>query len=433
VTTKVGAIVVGAGPAGLAAARRLHEAGTSVLVLEARDRVGGRAHTDPRFADFPVERGAEFIHGHLAPTHDLVRQAGLSTVEVRRIGALWWGSDDRPAVPRAALPAEYESRIAAGLAAYECLGADPAAHAALRGAAPDRSVADYLRAVPLDDATVTLMDILRGQPNAADLARLSAADVARELLTDRAGEHDFRVREGYSALFEWYARDLPLRLRTPVRRVCQQSGGVLVEGERLSAEAHCCVVAVPVSLLRAGAIAFEPRLSPPKADATRALETEPATKLIYRFDAPVWDDSISYLAHDGLVARWWTPGFGRAGAAVITAYVTAGRAAVLDGMDEREALERGLIELGALLGRSDLAARCEAATRVSWMGDPWARGGYAHVPVGAAAARDALAAPEGRLLFAGEATVTDGNPQTVHGALESGWRAAGECLELLAS
>jgi monoamine oxidase len=98
-------------------------------------------------------------------------------------------------------------------------------------------------------------------------------------------------------------------------------------------------------------------------------------------------------------------------------------------MPEANALHLGLAEMSRLLGRSDLAARCVNARRVAWAHDLYARGGYAHLLPDAAAARPQLAQPEGNVLFfAGEATAYDTNPQTVHGAIESGWRAAREAL-----
>ena len=160
-----------------------------------------------------------------------------------------------------------------------------------------------------------------------------------------------------------------------------------------------------------------------------AFRTAAATKLFYRFREPLWDESLAYMMHTGLAARWWTSGYGRPGAAVLCCFVTADRATQLDAMSAAEALQVGLDELAGLLGRSDLLEQCLAAKRIAWAHDPYARGGYAHLPPGAAAARPILAQPEkDRLFFAGEATAYDSNPQTVHGAIESGWRAAAEIL-----
>ncbi|MCB0187576.1 MAG: FAD-dependent oxidoreductase, partial [Caldilineaceae bacterium] len=100
-----------------------------------------------------------------------------------------------------------------------------------------------------------------------------------------------------------------------------------------------------------------------------------------------------------------------------------------DVIAEEDALKLGLDDLAYLLNREDVHAKCVAAKRVTWAADPYALGGYAHIPPGAGAARPILARPEGaQLFFAGEATAYDTNPQTVHGAIESGWRAAAEVL-----
>lgn len=103
-------------------------------------------------------------------------------------------------------------------------------------------------------------------------------------------------------------------------------------------------------------------------------------------------------------------------------FITAERAQI-DALSEADALTVGLEELGQLLGRNDSSSHLVAAKRHSWAADPLALGGYAHVPPGAADARIELARPEANILFfAGEATAYDSNPQTVHGAIESGWR-----------
>lgn len=141
----------------------------------------------------------------------------------------------------------------------------------------------------------------------------------------------------------------------------------------------------------------------------------------------------------GLFARWWTPGYGRTNPelphkSIIIAYVTAERAKKVDALSEAEAVQLGLQELCQLLQlQQHEASLClVSAKRVSWAAEPFIWGGYAHVPpgVGGFNIRVDLAKPEaGVLFFAGEATAHDSNPQTVHGALQSGWRAAKEVLE----
>jgi len=412
-------LIIGAGAAGLAAGRALHDAGYDILILEARDRIGGRAWTDHTFADFPVELGAEFIHGEHAITHDLVRQAGLHTIPVVRMDNLWWSHDGQPAAHRDKLPAPIREVIEGLLRDYHQM--------------PDHvktpmSVGHYLRERGWDNDALKVVDVLLAQTCCAQIDDLSCADLIREMRADHAGSEEFRIEEGYGALFDWYSRDLPIRLNMHVRRIRWTKEGVMVTAKDELFLAERCIITVPVPVLRG--LRFDPPLSLHKRRAINAFDTDAATKLIYRFREPLWDDSLTFMAHTGVAARWWTPGYGRDGAAVIACYITAKRARGIDRMTAGDALELGLTDLGQLLGLGleHLKRDLVAAKRVSWAGDPYARGGYAHLSIGHADARPILAQPEGGVLFfAGEATAYDTNPQTVHGAIESGLRAAREC------
>jgi monoamine oxidase len=135
------------------------------------------------------------------------------------------------------------------------------------------------------------------------------------------------------------------------------------------------------------------------------------------------------MAHDGLFARWWTPAQHLPGAPLLCCYVTAERARAVDALTDEALPARALAELATLLGEPGVGAGCVAWRRMAWAADPLALGGYAHVPPRAADARPTFAAPDGeRLFFAGEASAYETNPQTVHGAIESGLRAAVEAL-----
>jgi monoamine oxidase len=419
-------IIIGAGAAGLMAARRLHDAGVAVRVIEARDRIGGRIWTAEGLAPFPIELGAELIHGESTLTRRLLAAAGLHDLPVDRYGRLRW-SDGGPARPLAELPVDLHDTIDAIKAAYRELPDRP-----WGDGVPDMSLADYLRERGFAGAALEIADVLLAQTCCAPLSSLSCADLAREMRADHAGPLEFRVAEGYGALLSWLARDLPITLGAPAHTLSWGSQGVAVETEARVFTAARCVVTLPVGVLQTGALRFDPPLSPAKQKAIAAMRSEAATKLFYRFDAPLWDSELTFMAHLGVASRWWTPGYGRAGAAVAASYITAGRAEQIDAMGEAEAVRLGLDELGGLLGLGDIAGRCVMARRISWAPDPYALGGYAHVPPGAAHARVDLAAPEGDMLFfAGEATAYDTNPQTVHGAFESGLRAAEEILSMV--
>jgi monoamine oxidase len=408
-------LIIGAGAAGIAAGRMLHDAGCDVLILEARDRIGGRIHTDFSFADFPVELGAEFIHGERTVTHDLVNQAGLATIPVVRMDNLWWAEAGHKAMPRQAASLD---QLLSDYASLE--------HAHL---STDISLADYLDTRGWRDEAMA--DVLLAQTCCARLQDLSCYDLIREMHADHAGHDEARIREGYAPLLVRYSRDLRIRLNAPVSEIQWSQDDVTVIAGGEAFQAGKCIITVPVSILQTDAIRFDPPLSEEKRWAIHNLHVEPATKLIYRFREPLWPDHLTYMAHTGLAVRWWTPGYGRPDAAVICAYITAERARQIDRLDETAALTTGLRELGQLLGipLATLQPQMIAARRVSWAADPYTLGGYAHVRPGGVEARPVLARPEAdTLFFAGEATAYDTNPQTVHGAIESGQRAAQECI-----
>nr|MBA3873752.1 FAD-dependent oxidoreductase [Anaerolineae bacterium] len=324
-------IIIGAGAAGLAAGRKLHDAGKKILIIEARDRIGGRIHTSYDFVDgTPIELGAEFIHGEHAATHELVKQAGLHTIPVDRYGKLRWAPYSLPAVPLAELPTELRATISGLFMHYRALPD----HAPL----PDVSLAHYLRERGWNEEALKVADVLLAQTCCATLETLSCADLIREMRVDHAGKEEFRIREGYGELLKWYSRELPIQLNTAVRDVIWGEQGVTVVTTREDYRAHRCIMTVPVSILARGSIRFNPPLSSEKQQAVAAFRTEAATKLIYRFHEPFWDADLTFMCHTGLASRWWTPAYGRDGAAVICCFATAEKAQILDEQEENRAL-----------------------------------------------------------------------------------------------
>jgi monoamine oxidase len=406
-------LVIGAGAAGLGAARALADAGRRVVILEARDRIGGRVWTDHSFGPVPVERGAEFIHGERAETWAWVRHAGLTTASHAR----WSGrrialGDGRLAGPdllreRPDLRRVFDLEEA--LAAY---------------AGPDCSLADWLAANDFSALAAHIADVRLAHSNCATPTTISVAELAHELRLDDRGPGDFHILEGYGRVLAAVADGLDVRLDTPVTAIRWGADGVEATTSRGAFTASSAVVTLPLALLKAGAVRFDPPLPEEKQHAIAALAMNPAMKLLLRFAEPFWDPDMTFLTADQPVAVWWTV---RHGAPLLTGFLTGPRAARLAAYGAEEAIARGLAQLDALF--EGAPSRLFAAGQlVDWAADEWARGGYSSVPPGAHGQRDALARAVGPLHFAGEATVVDNNPATVHGALHSGGRVAAEII-----
>jgi len=432
--------IIGAGAAGLAAAHALRGHGMSLVVFEARERVGGRILTDrdPR-TNLPVELGAEFIHGSAPLTEGLLRHAGLTSHDV--------GGEHRAAERGRLRRAEFLGAI------------DRVMHHADPDSA-DLSAAAFLARRPggpsLARARGVTRRFLEGF-HAADLRQLSVLAVTPaegESLTEAAGRLG-RVDQGYAGITHWLARDLrsSLRLGHVVRAVEWRPGRATLTVLRRSRASTRCgaravIVTVPLGVLKAppsarGAIAFEPR--PQRVErALAGLAMGSAVRLCVAFRRPPWDrdgfvaasagtERLSFLHLAGTRFQvCWTAYPHRAPLAVAwcggpaaTALSSAGRAQVLDAV--RSDLARAL---------RTTPGRIEGSVRRvwwhNWDQDPYARGAYSYVRVGGGAASRTLARPqEGTLFFAGEATDPQGG--TVEAALASGRRAARQVLSLLAT
>ncbi|HRN19268.1 MAG: NAD(P)/FAD-dependent oxidoreductase [Trueperaceae bacterium] len=417
-------LVVGAGMAGLGAARALLDARgeLEVMVLEARERLGGRAHTDHRFAGFPVELGAEFIHGERSIVWKHVERLGLETVR--------WTKEEDSWV-----------RLADGrrLNMLEARAADPALEVArswhLPPSRPRRheSFGGYLRRLGFDH--VRLDYVRRMYANAAgeSLRFLDATSALEGLHRDLAdGEQDHRILEGYGAVVEALGVGPEIFTGTIVTRIEWNQGGVVVhDHEGHVYRAHTALITLPLGVLQAGGVEFDPPLPESKERALAGLGMGPVAKLLYRFADTITPDEITAVYAAGNPPMWWSPSAGHptTEAVVWTALVTGDGAVELVRLGEADALERGLEALRRELGRPGL--RPQASVVVDWTTDPFARGGYSHVRPGHHGARELLAEPTPPLYWAGEATAPEARAATVQGAILSGERAAAEILRAL--
>jgi monoamine oxidase len=392
-------IVIGAGAAGLAAARTLEAAGRRTIVLEARDRIGGRVHTDRSFAGFPIERGAEFLHGKRGLSRQMARDMALPDV---------------PAIPAlrgyTASGGRVRGLLAWMLTTPSCWPLVPFALSLSKHAGDDASVDELLERRKPSPTLRRLVDVMCNSAGAS-AHELSAREVSRLLQGDET-QGDFRLPGGYDQLIERIGDRLDVRLSTPVELVEWSDQQVRVNG----LTARAVVITVPLAVLPS--LRFEPALPLEKTRAAGALRMGPGMKVLLSFRERFWPARASFIILEGAPPIVWTP---RDDAPVLVAFATGGHASLL-----HDPIAQTMDELAKAFGREvkDLLVRADVA---DWSRDPWTRGSYSSVPPHATAAREALAASVGPLHFAGEATDVRA-PATVSGAIASGNRAASEIL-----
>ena len=441
-------VIIGAGVAGLAAARHLASCGVRVQVLEARDRIGGRIVTRraPGFLD-PMELGAEFIHGEAPETYELLESAGLRSVDI----------DGR----------RYElrgRRLQQADDFWEQLhGVTRLLPAALRRAGSDLAFSAFLDRKPggrrAAHARHTLLRFAEGFLG-ADPARLSARSMSGD--DDPTGDPEAqrmgRVVDGYDRLVDAMAAPIAgaIRLSTVVTRITWQRGLVEIESRsaagrrRPTVTASHVLLTVPLGVLKSSAGAIgDIDVTPPltmKAEALAGMDMGTVVRVVLRFRSRFWTgdsvarraggaslDALSFVqANDETFPVWWTHYPSRS--PIIVGWRGGPGARDLDRLKDDQVVVEALGSLERIFGtsRRRLGALLEGAWLHRWDSDPFSRGAYSYQLVGGAQAPEALARPvRGTLFFAGEATAPDGRIGTVDGAIASGLRAAKQILRAI--
>ncbi len=397
------AIVVGAGFAGLSAAEALHRVGVDVVVLEARDRVGGRVWSRPLSNGAVVEMGAEFI----LPGNTVI--TGLAD----RFGIGLWSKGMRygDREPCGGIGVDRPTQLAAAEAVRDALAGRP------EGASP-LSAAELLDSLDLDPGA---REAIRARLEVSTANVAEAVDAAALADIAAHGEDECpSVAGGNQGIALALAKELgaAVHLSSPVERVVRDAAGVRVTAGGAEVAGDVALIAVPASVI--GRIAFEPALPEDTARALAAVVYGHAAKLFVPLRETPPPSAVLSVPE-----RYWTwTATGARGAVQPVVHAFAGSAPALAALRVEEGAETWLASLERL--RPELELDRDGALLSTWDDDPWVGAAYStRGPAGADG--DALARPVGPLHFCGEHTA-GGWAALMEGALRSGLRAAGEVL-----
>lgn len=401
-STDCDVVIIGAGVAGLSAARHLQSLGRSFVMLEARDRIGGRAWTQD-FMGVPVDRGAQWLHS--AAINPLAKVANArnavlspsTTAEGRLFDAPGQVGRDA-AAPLALSERALERR-------YRRRGREVAEASLADFAVEDAALAANMTAFTIGE-----------EPD-----RIAASDVA--MLAAHGA--DLSVGGGLGRLVQDLGTDVPVRLASRVERIdWSMPGGVLVTGPFGSLRARACLITVPPAVLASpSGIRFTPELPVAKQAAIERLPMGAFTKVALRLDAPALNLPL-YSVEMQRFERGWRHALHHAQrSGLVTLMISGDAARDLVNAGEKAAIAEAKDVLSAIAG-SSAAANVQGGLLSEWLSDPLALGSYAHVTPGRGDPRRDLALPVAdRLFFAGD-TVGGDLSMTVGGAWRAGKAAA---------
>ena len=411
--SEVDVAIIGAGAAGLGAARALETTGLSVIVLEARDRVGGRAHTIMAGPHITFDLGCGWLHS--ANENSFVGIAERLNIEIDKSRPPWREQGFDAGFPReerldfiAALDGFYERAEEAAKEAKR-IGRDRAADSCLEPG----------------NRWNPMIDALSSYINGCELDAVSILDM--DAYEDT--EINWRLRRGYGALIAAYGAPCPLALNCNVTLIDHSGKRVRIETSQGTLTAAKVIVTVPTNLIATESIRFHPAL-PAKVDAARGLPLGLANKVMLALDeaeALPKDGSLRGATMRTAMGSFHLRPFGQP---CIEGFYGGRVAQELEDAGNGALAAQAIDEITALLG-NDYRRKLKSLVESRWAHDPFARGSYSHALPGCAGMRAVLAAPvDGRVFFAGEAT-SPNFFSTAHGARDSGERAAGEMVALL--
>ncbi len=410
-------IVIGAGVAGLAAARELVQLGWKVTILEARDRTGGRVYTQ-QYKGAAIDLGASWIHGIEGnPLTEIATQLGLKHQPTALENSCFYDVNGTALNPQASGNLIQRYRCLLSDTVQTPFNADKSVASAVPWLFPSPLISEseqrYLTWIKAAFASYMGADVFHH--SWAYLNDDSPFPGANHLLMG-----------GYAPIVEYLARGLDIRLGQVVQQVIYNSEYVVVNTGNSQFVADRVIVTLPLGVLQSGQVEFKPPLPATKQQAIERLGMGVLNKIILCFPRCFWQaeiDFIGYVSDNSGDSPLLLNLLPHVGSPVLVAFLGGETATKREKLKDTELVKQVMASLHLMYGKDIPQPTTTIVTR--WGSDRFAYGSYSFIPVGASGEDyDILATPVGEgLFFAGEATNRE-HPGTVHGALLSGIRAA---------
>lgn len=413
-------LVIGAGIAGLAAARQLTSLGYRVTVIEGRDRIGGRVWTDNSFG-VPIDLGASWIEGtRRNPITELRDEFGIKTIETDFEEVIVYDQDGEEVndTTLAKMEEMFEDLVEEVFEYTEELDNDISYGNAIKKVLEDYDLSDFEEQLlnwVIDENIVSDL--------AADLDNLSSWYIDED---EEFGGSSEIFPGGYVQIAEGLAQGLDIRLGEIVQKISYDEDGVTIKTQNNSYSGDRAVVTLPLGILRAGKVKFSPPLPASKTGAMQRLKMGVLNKVVLQFPEVFWDEDahfLGYLTDKKEALQGYLNLYPAYNKPLLMGFAGGSQGQGLENLSKTELIEQAMRGLRAMYGNNIPDPDKVLATQ--WSKDPFSLGSYSYVALGATQEDyKRMAEPvEGVLFFAGEATNHE-YPSTVHGAFLSGMREA---------
>lgn len=394
-------IIVGAGAAGLYAGYILKSRGIDFTIIEASDKTGGRMGKRTDFADYPIDLGAQWLHGKNSIVGDLAKSSGTKFSKDNSDVAYWFNNQITSSIPE---------NVDSIMTTDENL--------------PDISYKEYAQQQGLGSEYDFLVEQIAGDFG-ADSSELSIKWTAVEEENWNSGDQDYKFEETFFDLIDKnITQEIQdsIVLKTPITQIdYTDSTVVLTDNSGTTHSADKVIVTIPITILQEEYIQFIPALPATKVDAFNKIGMGAGMKVFLKFSSKFYDGNI---AGGEICAAYADEIEGKNGSDhVLLAFVMGQQAEYLTSLpSDAEIINELLAELDAMYNGQATANFLDAHVE-NWTTHPFIKGAYSYSKVGIGNARNIAAEPvDNKLFFAGEAMNVNGHHQTVHGAVETGYR-----------